>query len=107
MKIRNKLIRLLGGITKEEHFMSGFIADSPCVVRSERPLETLKASYQYDPTRIDESYVHNELASNIKELMIDRGLFKFWTEQKVSPDGSRYDPVMHCMAVVVNPKGDL
>lgn len=102
-KIKNKLIHMLGGVTKGEYFISEMV-DRPCI-REERPLITVQAAHKYNPSREPEEYVRRELVDNLVEKILDEKYVRFWTEHKIDPSVDvRSSFEMFARIMVVDPK---
>ena len=107
MKIKDKLIHLLGGITKTEYKLTDVFVDRPGIVKVERPLVTVKAGYRHKPFNDPpEDIIHEDLAIKLSEQMLNRGLVKIWKEQII--DGSKVHDgpaVTYALVTVVDPHG--
>lgn len=94
MKIKNKLIRLLGGRTEEEfRFLADKMKVRPPVYSCEVPIVRLKARYVCrspleDP---DEEWIRETLAGEIAKKMLEEELITFvsreiqYTDEHVRP----------------------
>ena len=107
MKIKDKLIHLLGGITQTEYKLTDMLVDRPCIVKVEKPLVTVKAGYRHKPFNDPpEDIIQEDLAIKLSEQMLNRGLVKVWKEQII--DGSKVhdgSAVTYAIITVVNPNG--
>lgn len=80
MKIRNKLIRLLGGRTEEEYrFLADKMKVRPPVYSCEMPIVRLKAGYtcRYPLEDPSEEWIREKLAEDIAKKMLEDGLITF------------------------------
>ena len=102
-KIKNKLIHMLGGVTKGEYFISGMV-DRPCIIRAERPLITVQAARKYNPSQQPEEHVRQELVDNLVKKILDERYVRFWTEHKIDLAGDvRSSFEMFARIMVVDP----
>ena len=100
MKIKERLIHLLGGVTEEEFFMAAKEA-RPMIAR-ESPVRTIKAGYcivdsMHAPP---EKYLKNELMSRIANKILEEKLIQFYIVPHSTGESNYPQDVMAIVKVV-------
>ncbi len=96
MKIREKLIHVLGGFTKEEHEQTRKTAQMTVQIRTvERPIEELKASVAVSKCgpRPSMDYIKRALAEKIANRAVEEGLVQIQVTENDSE--FTYDHVLY------------
>ena len=102
MKIKEKIIHLLGGYTKNEYQMNNNVKARIPVFECERPIETVKAGFTNDGRReIPEDWLKEELAMKIAKKMVEDSLIAFYS---VKHSGEPAGPItVYAQADVARP----
>lgn len=100
MKIKSKIVHLLGGITKEE--FNVFTRGSQPMIARERPIKTIKAAYCVIDSRHAPSdrYLENELMTKIANKIIEEKLIQFYTVPRNTDEGLYPQDVIALLKVV-------
>lgn len=97
MKIKDKLIHLLGGLTREEHLFM----DHASKITIEHPVRTLKAEYCVSDLRHQppDDFIQHELMAKLANTILEEKLVSFYTKPKY-PGESDY-PLVACATIKV------
>ena len=104
MKIKDKLIHLLGGFTREDHL---FIDHASKIHRYfstiEQPVRTLKAGYCISDLRHQppDDFLQHELMAKLANTILEEKLVTFYTKQRY-PGESDYPQDVYATIKVVD-----
>jgi len=104
MKIRNRLIHLLGGYTKNEYLMNNNTKVRTPIFCADKPTRTLKAGYCIadQHRQPPEKWVKNELMARLANRILDENLVGFYTAPKNTGE-SEYPQEVTAIIRVVEP----
>lgn len=105
MKIKDKLIHLLGGLTREEHlFMDHASKIHRYSFTIEQPVRTLKAGYCISDLRHQppDDFLQHELMAKLANTILKEKLVSFYTKPRY-PGESDYPQDVYATIKVVEP----
>lgn len=104
MKIKDKLIHLLGGLTREDHlFMDHASKIHGYSSTIEQPVRTLKAGYCISDLRHQppDDFLQHELMAKLANTILEEKLVAFYTKPRY-PGESDYPRDVYAMIRVVD-----
>ena len=106
MKIKDRIIHLLGGYTKSEYTMNNNTKVRRPVYSCERRIETLKAKYSCTRVPADEmiNHIEKDLAIQLALKMMAEGFVTYRTNLENDPRTER--PEIYATVHVVRPVED-